>query len=301
MDVSIEADESTAVVVVILLSCDEISLLFIDRGMELNKLLLEVAVKDGVVGQSLLHTCMGKVGRKDGVVGGDFVEVPRRYQYFKEFIIFVRFNKSWYIKSDHRYLYLPKDFLFWLLPDLAFFFVFLLSDNSFPPFVLSFADLNGNEGFESLRTPSFVDTSFLLFSSVGMLNRCCNTGESVISIVELFSKASGLLLIDCGAALVAGFWLRLGYWYELTFLDVIDCRPKEDVGKCDNPSGSGDGIGDGVGTRPKAEGEYPEANIEYGDKAATALKPRDGFPDAAARLAAYLSNCALYKESASKL
>ena len=77
--VSIEADESTAVVVVILLSCDEISLLFIDRDMELNKLLLEAAVKDGVVGQSFLHTGMGKVGRKDGVVGGDFVEVPRRY------------------------------------------------------------------------------------------------------------------------------------------------------------------------------------------------------------------------------
>ena len=92
MDVSIEADESTAVVVVILLSCDEISLLFIDRGMELNKLLLEVAVKDGVVGQSFLHTGTGKVGRKDDVVGGDFVEVPRRYQYFKEFIIFVRFT-----------------------------------------------------------------------------------------------------------------------------------------------------------------------------------------------------------------
>ena len=92
MDVSIEADESTAVVVVILLSCDEISLLFIDRGMELNKLLLEVAVKYGVVGQSFLHTGTGKVGRKDGVVGGDFVEVPRRYQYFKEFIIFVRFT-----------------------------------------------------------------------------------------------------------------------------------------------------------------------------------------------------------------
>ena len=75
----------------------------------------------------------------------------------------------------------------------------------------------------------------------------------MISVVELFSKVSGLLLIDGGAALVAEFWLRLGYWYEFTFLDVIDCRPKEDVGKCDNPSGSGDGIGDGVGTRPNAE------------------------------------------------
>ena len=60
LDVSIEADESTAVVVVILLSCDEISLLFIDRDMEPNKLLLEEAVKDGVVGQSFLHTGMGK-------------------------------------------------------------------------------------------------------------------------------------------------------------------------------------------------------------------------------------------------
>ena len=79
------------------------------------------------------------------------------FQYFKEFIIFVRFNKSLYINFDHRYLYLPKDFLFWLLPDLAFFFVFLLSDNSFPPFVLSFADLNG---FESLRIPTVLDTSF---------------------------------------------------------------------------------------------------------------------------------------------
>ena len=62
LDVSIEADESTAVVVVILLSCDEISLLFIDRDMEPNKLLLEEAVKDGVVGQSFLHTGMGKFG-----------------------------------------------------------------------------------------------------------------------------------------------------------------------------------------------------------------------------------------------
>ena len=185
---------------------------------------------------------------------------------------------------------------------MTFFFVLLLSNFSFPPFVLSFEDLNVNEGFESLRISSILDTSFLLPSSVGMLvNRCCNTGESVISVVELFSKDSGLLLIDCGAALVAEFWLRLGYWYELTFLDAIDCRPKEDVGKCDNPSGSGDEIGDGVGTRPNAEVEYPEANIEYGDKAATAPKPRDGFPDAAARLAAYLSNCARYKESASKL
>ena len=75
---SIEADESTAVVVVILLSCDEISLLFIDRDIEPNKLLLEESVKDGVVGQSFLHTGIGKAGRKDGVVGGDFVEVPRR-------------------------------------------------------------------------------------------------------------------------------------------------------------------------------------------------------------------------------
>ena len=62
VDVSIEADESTAVVVVILLSCNEISLLFIDRDMEPNKLLLEEAVKDGVVGQSFLHTGMGKFG-----------------------------------------------------------------------------------------------------------------------------------------------------------------------------------------------------------------------------------------------
>ena len=59
---SIEADESTAVVVVILLSCDEISLLLIDRDTEPNKLLLEEAVKDGVVGHSFLHTGMGNVG-----------------------------------------------------------------------------------------------------------------------------------------------------------------------------------------------------------------------------------------------
>ena len=61
-DVSIEADESTAVVVVILLSCDEISLLFIDRDVEPNKLPLDEAVKDGVVGHSFLHTGMGNVG-----------------------------------------------------------------------------------------------------------------------------------------------------------------------------------------------------------------------------------------------
>ena len=78
LDVSIEADESTAVVVVILLSCEEISSLFIDRDMEPNKLLLEEVVKDGAVGQSLLHTGLEKVGRIDGVVGGDFVELPRR-------------------------------------------------------------------------------------------------------------------------------------------------------------------------------------------------------------------------------
>ena len=75
---NIEADESTAVVVVILLSCEEISSLFIDRDMEPNKLLLEEVVKDGAVGQSLLHTGLEKVGRIDGVVGGDFVELPRR-------------------------------------------------------------------------------------------------------------------------------------------------------------------------------------------------------------------------------
>ena len=46
----------------ILLSCDDISLLFIDRDTEPNKLLLEEAVKDGVVGQSFLHTGMGKFG-----------------------------------------------------------------------------------------------------------------------------------------------------------------------------------------------------------------------------------------------
>jgi len=62
LDVSIEADESTAVVVVILLSCDEISLLFIDRDVEPNKLPLDEAVKDGVVGHSFLHTGMGNVG-----------------------------------------------------------------------------------------------------------------------------------------------------------------------------------------------------------------------------------------------
>ena len=44
-------------------------------------------------------------------------------------------------------------------------------------------------------------------------------------------------------------------------------------------------IGD-AGTKPKAAGEYPAANIVYGDNAAAAPNPTDGFTEAAARLAA---------------